>query len=317
MNFDIEKATILLSLHGSRAYGTNTDSSDYDYKGVAIPPKRYFFGSLFRFEQKEELVQNGWPHDKTVYDIRKFVKLASDCNPNIIEILFVPESCYQVLTKHGEMLVENRDLFLSKKARFTFSGYAHSQLKRIRNHRSWLLNPPKVKPERKDFGLPDNDRKVINASTMGAFDELSESGYSFSSVVMETIQKEKQYATALQHWKQYESWKKSRNEDRAALEAKFGYDTKHAMHLMRLMRMCVEILDGKSVLVRRPDAEELLAIRNGAWKYDKLLEEAEKLEKKAEELYVSSSLQKSPDVHAIDQLCVRIVESYLSSSGEK
>ena len=61
------------------------------------------------------------------------------------------------------------------------------------------------------------------------------------------------------------------NVKRPELVEKHGYDTKHAMHLWRLLRMCAEILETGRVLVRRPDADELLAIRDGAWRYDAII----------------------------------------------
>lgn len=312
MDFEIEKHTIYLTVHGSRAYGTNVSTSDTDYKGVAIPPKEYLLGHAFNFEQKEELVSKGHPHDKTVFELKKFMSLAADCNPNIIEVLHTASSDVVLVTKLGERLLENRDLFLSKKAKFRFSGYAHSQLKRIQTHRSWLLTPPGAKPQRSDYGLPEEGNKIVGGSVMGAFDELSAAGYSFGSEVMMGIQKEKQYASALQHWKQYMNWKETRNADRAELEAKHGFDTKHGMHLIRLMRMCNEILEGKGVLVKRPDADELRDIRHGAWSFDKLLEEAGKLEVKANALYETSLLPDVPPVHTLNNLCVELIESFLS-----
>lgn len=64
---------------------------------------------------------------------------------------------------------------------------------------------------------------------------------------------------------------------RAELEAQHGYDTKHAMHLVRLLRMGEEILSTGRVNVRREDADELMAIRKGALSYDQLLEQSETL----------------------------------------
>lgn len=311
MQFDVDKHTIYLTKHGSHAYGTNVPTSDTDYKGVAVPPKEFLLGYAFNFEQKEELVSKGHPDDKVIFDIRKFIGLAADCNPNIIEVLHTHSSDVVSITKSGERLLASRDLFLSKKAKHTFSGYAHAQLKRIKTHRSWLLNPPTSKPARSDYGLPDEGNKVISGSVMGAFDELSTQGYTFGAEVMMGIQKEKQYATALQHWKQFHNWQESRNKDRAELEAKYGFDTKHGMHLIRLMRMCNEILEGKGVLVKRPDADELREIRFGAWSYDKLLEEARVLEERADALYKTSTLPHGPQVHKLNDLCIEIVEESL------
>ena len=71
---------------------------------------------------------------------------------------------------------------------------------------------------------------------------------------------EKRFAAAMQEWEQYESWKKNRNPDRAAMEAKFGYDAKHASHLIRLLRMATEILEhGRTGLLFSPKDAEALA----------------------------------------------------------
>jgi hypothetical protein len=109
----------------------------------------------------------------------------------------------------------------------------------------------------------------------------------------------------LHTFEQYENWKKTRNAARAHLEAKYGYDTKHGMHLLRLMRMCVEIPETGKVLVKRPDREELLQIRAGAWSYDRLIEEAEALEQKCDKLYlVSEALSRECDRNFLDELVV-------------
>ena len=116
-----------------------------------------------------------------------------------------------------------------------------------------------------EMKLYDENRYLAAANKLG-----------FSDNFMEHLKKERAYRSAMAEWKQYTEWVNNRNKDRSELELKYGYDTKHAMHLVRLMRMCREILQGKGVFVKRPDAEELLAIRNGSWKYDDLIEWAGK-----------------------------------------
>ena len=81
--------------------------------------------------------------------------------------------------------------------------------------------------------------------------------------------------------------------------------------LVRLMRMCREILTTSRVVVKRPDREELLAIRNGAWSYDQLIEWAEKQDAEMNELMEKSSLPKSPDRVYLDTLCRNVVEGML------
>src|SRR6185436_7068494 len=75
------------------------------------------------------------------------------------------------------------------------------------------------------------------------------------------------FDASLKAWQHFVTWRAERNPQRAELETRYGYDTKHAMHLIRLLRMGEEVLSGKGVIVRRPDAADLRAIREGAWTY--------------------------------------------------
>lgn len=316
MNFDVQARTILRVRHGSHAYGTNIATSDLDVKGVCIEPMRHQLGFLHTFEQLERSPVDGVGEDEVIYSLKKFAKLAADCNPNIIEVLHVDESDVIALDEFGEELRSHKDAFLSKKAKYTFSGYAHAQLKRIKTHRSWLLNPPTVVPTRAAFGLSETAK--VSQSELGAFEASLQQGMDIElpKDVLTLFVLEKRYQSAKTQFEQYENWVKSRNVKRAALEAKYGYDTKHGMHLLRLMRMCVEILETGKVNVRRPDAEELLGIRSGQWSYDRLVDEAERLESKCSDLYLmSEALPREPDRNFLDELVVDMSLRYHAKHG--
>ncbi len=303
--------TIFLTQHGSHAYGTNIEGSDYDFKGVCIPTIDYFLGFDKNFEQLERSANAGNPHDLVIMSLRKFAALAAECNPNIIEILHVSNDDVWHIDEFGEELRAMKDMFISTKARHTFSGYAHAQLHRIKKHRGWLLNPPKEKPTRSSFGLSETSK--VSKSELGAFDALIEQKFEVdvNKEVLTLFLREKQYNAAKTHWDQYEQWKVKRNDKRAILEATFGYDTKHAMHLIRLMRMCKEILSTGKVNVRREDFEDLLGIRFGKWLYDQVIEEAERLDRECAELYTTSKLPHHADRPMIDRMIVDMQERYL------
>lgn len=301
----LKDATVYLTKHGSHAYGTNRHDSDLDIKGVAIPPTRYFFGWLDKFEQADR----GFDNDVQIYDIRKFFNLAADCNPNIIEVLWTDPSDWLYSDVIGVKLYEMRHEFISKKARFTFAGYAHAQLKRIRTHQRWLRNPPSHKPSREEYGLPPLER-VADADQIRAAEFLNTQGYGYGTNFQALVEAEKQYRQALKDWDSYERWQKERNPIRHALEAAHGYDTKHAMHLVRLLRMCGEILETGEVLVKRPDAKELLEIRAGAWSFDKLIEWADAEDARMEKLYQESKLPHEPNRTALDDACEQLVRFF-------
>lgn len=344
--------TFYVTRHGSHAYGTSLPSSDLDLRGIAIAPKEYYLGFGQVFEQAEQKVP-----DLVVFELRKFMKLAADANPNVLELLHTDDSDHVVTSPLFEKLHENRHLFLSRKAKHTFSGYAVSQLKRINTHYRWLKNPPTQGPTRAEFNLPE--RTVIPADQLAAanaaiqkqvdqwswheledvdpsvrqalkdeftrrlaeitswgWEETTEKTWlaasrsvGFDTNFIELLDRERRYTGKLREWQQYNDWKKNRNVDRAALEEKYGYDTKHGMHLVRLLRMCREILTEGKVLVRRPDAEELLRIRAGEWDYHKLVEWAEAQDKDLEALSKTSKLPNAPDRKKLDQLCIEMVES--------
>jgi predicted nucleotidyltransferase len=343
----VNDSTIFLCLAGSHSYGTNIAASDVDYRGICIPRnKSYYVGmGINKFDLKDKWTEKS---DKVIYDLRKALSLMCDGNPNIIEMPFIPEKHWIKSTKAWLAVVTHREHFLSKKLRFTFGGYAFAQLKRIRSHRVWLLNPPKGKPYRSDFGLPEN--KVINSDNMGAFqwlvarllrdsihnmnlsdqtkEELSKVeyigpvqsnnlDYNALDVVskltgapdsyVDLVMREKRYASAISHWNSYQNWKLTRNPKRAEMEQKFGWDCKHGMHLVRLLRMGMEILETGQVIVDRPDKEELISIRNGAWSFDQAEEYAQQCEKKLASLYNTTSLPHNPNRIAIDKLCVQLL----------
>ncbi len=345
MNFDLRPHTILLTVAGSRAYGLDRPDSDVDLKGVAVPPAAWFHGFLREFEQAEDVsdfrgvltpgeaaVVDRTRLEGVVYDIRKFFGLATACNPNILDVLFCRDEEVRVTSAAGARLRAHRALFVSGAARHTFGGYAAAQLKRIRGHRKWLLDPPTHPPTRGEFGLPEHTllpADQVNAVNAGVDKVLGGLGQSADEAtwlaaarrfglddnLVYVMVQERAYASAARHYRQFETWRKSRNPARAAAEAKFGYDTKHAAHLVRLLRMATEILATGEVRVWRADREELLAVRDGAWPYDALVGWAEQQDAELETLLRSGpiAVPAQPDREAIDRLCVELVEQVLAS----
>ena len=138
------------TIMGSVAYGVSSDTSDMDVYGFCVPPKDMIFPHLAgeilgfgqqinRFEQyqqhhildKSALAGAGRTYDITIYSIVKYFQLCMENNPNMIDSLFTPANCVLHITKLGNMVRENRKIFLHKGAWHKFKGYAYSQLHKM------------------------------------------------------------------------------------------------------------------------------------------------------------------------------------------
>lgn len=247
---------------GSHLYGTSRPDSDVDYRGICLMPRESLLGWT-RFDQYQKLDEN---NDLVIYGLTKFFMLAKNCNPNILDILFAPVDSWEIKCNPEWLKVySNRYSFLSQRLRYTFSGYAVSQLKRIKGHRKWLTNPPTHKPEPEEF------RGKIETGKKGQ-----------QTLVFPNQHFEQQYKVASKAWKDYQRWLKDRNPARARLESQFGYDSKHACHLVRLMIQAENILNScdYNPTLSGKDLKTILEVLAGKWGYGFLVDWAEEKDKK-------------------------------------
>ena len=208
---------------------------------MCIAPVACYFG-LDRFEQKESRFAFGKnkEYDSVVYEITKFVRLMLQQNPNVLCLLWLEQDGYIHVAPEGKKLIENRDLFSSKEAYHSFTGYASAQLHRM---------------------------------THGSHEGFM-------------------------------------GEKRQQLIQKFGYDTKNATHLIRLLRMGIEFLTDGQLRVYREDARELISIKKGEWPMEKIRAEAERLVKLAQEAFAKSPLPARPDRGAVQHMLIDLISGY-------
>lgn len=281
-----EERLILRVLAGSRAHGVATANSDTDTRGVCIPPTQYIVG-LSAFEQHSDET-----NDNVVYALDKFIRLALDGNPNIMEVLYTEDDDVLFVTDAGSQVRRARDLFLTRNVGERFVRYATDQLHRIQRHHRWLTAPPQDKPIPQRWGaMSDDDGRMRFPHTDA----------------------ERAYRAALKEWQQYERWRAQRNPQRAELEAQHGYDTKHAMHLCRLLAMGREVLLEGTLNVRRPDAAWLRSVRDGALSYDELLAWAQPFLESLPVWLEESQLPHEPDRGAAEDLVVNLHLEALTS----
>lgn len=120
---------------------------------------------------------------------------------------------------------------------------------------------------------------------------------------------EKEYQENSENRKSYHKWKENRNTKRAILESLHGYDCKSAMHTIRLLNSAEDALQSGIIQVKRPDAQMLLDIRHGKWKYEEVLEYFDdKVKYIRDVLYKKSELPKKPDIKLASKIIIDIRE---------
>lgn len=301
---------------GSMAYGANEDDSDMDLYSFCIPKKEEVFPHLKneivgfgrqqkRFEQYLEhglfdpsaKAGKGQEYDLTCYNIVKFFSLLMENNPNILDLLYVPTECITHSTPLSIMIREKRHLFLSKKLKHTHCGYAYAQLSKINNQ--------KILVEKiRHF---EQKHKISHLFT---YEELlsellyreKNSGYRVIDISLEELMEYRQlFELGLKESKRFYKRKL------------YGYDTKFALHLVRLICQAQQYLETGDMNMRR-DSALLRDIRDGNWAETHIRSWFTDQEQRLTKLYDSCTiLPHSPNEELIKELLLNCLEHHYGS----
>jgi hypothetical protein len=299
--FDPLQYLIFEGYSGSILYGTNTPESDVDTRGICVPPMDVLLDPFNNFEVKDGFEGE----DRAIYSLAKFFKLCADANPNIMEMLFVPKDKTIFSTYIWEMIVGNKNLFLSKNIRYRFAGYAISQLEKIKRHREWFINPPDHKPTRKEYDLTSTP--LVSEGALA--NVLGVPKYLFREDYQLELGREREYRDAKKKWDNYIQWKDTRNPKRRGTEEDYGYDSKCASHLFRLIEEGHLLLLTGEITFPLNNARELVDIKNGKYTYEEVLDAAKIMEESFDSWYNESTLPHSPDRNGLTELYFEIIRT--------
>jgi len=373
---------LYLVIRGSHAYGTNLPTSDIDYAGVFVQDMNSILGMSYVEQVNDD------KNDIVIYEIRRFLELLAKNNPTILELLNTPEDCVIYKDPAFDVILENRDEFLTKICSQSFGGYALQQIKKAKGQdkkQNWekdkvtrkevldfvyVIEGEKSIPW-KEWNLSDGEKTfdekfigVVNVSNArdtyalfydmdahSCFSELvsEESRETFKKVrkemglpmglgykglvkmdegqnagesnslrlssipkgekpICNIIYNKDGYTQHCKDYKSYQTWLEERNEQRWVDVQTHGQkiDGKNMMHCRRLMDMAREIAEGKGIVVRRPNAQELIDIRQGKVDLQSLIDHVESEIKSVDELYKNSNLPNSVDVKFVEDLLIDI-----------
>lgn len=307
---------ILLGLGGSYAYGTNVETSDIDIRGCAVNNKEEILTNI-NFEQCCNEAT-----DTTIYSLNKLIHLLSNCNPNTIELLGLKSEHYLYVSPIGQELLDNKDLFLSKRAIQSFGGYAYSQLRRLDNKAVRLV------------GQDEREEHILNSIKNASYDFKNRyfpfTGDSIKLYIdksnREEVDTEIYMDIALSHYplRDYKAmWSEMNNivKDYAKIgkrnknAVEHGKLAKHMMHLIRLYLMAIDILEKKEIVTYRESNHDLLMeIRNGRYldanrqPTEEFFSIVENLQKRFEYAKQNTDLPDNPDYKGINKFLASVNE---------
>lgn len=241
-----ERTTILRVPAGSVLHGLHVPGTDdKDEIGVCIEDLRtamgfsefeqYIYRTAAEREHKHDAPSQPGDLDLTIYSLRKFLRLAMQGNPQLVQCLFVPQSLWLKGHALGAQLQELAPAIISRQAGKRYLGYLEAQRQRL---------------------LGERGQKKTN---------------------------------------------------RPELEARHGYDTKYAMHILRLAYQGVELLTtGKLTLpMAEADRAYVYAVRCGDVPLQDALTKAGELERQIKDLLDTSPLEPEPDIHTVETWMLR------------
>lgn len=149
-NFDIirkDGRLLYEYIRGSHLYGLNNEDSDVDTSGVYVCTRDEFFGC---YGYKPQVSDSH--HDNTWFEIGELVRLLLKSNPTVMESLFVPkDKILGQVHPMMQLLIDNRNQFISKQCFNPFFGYAKSQIEKARGLNKKIVNPITVRLTPYDF----------------------------------------------------------------------------------------------------------------------------------------------------------------------
>lgn len=266
-NEHIRDRIIFLTLGGSYAYGTNVDTSDVDVRGCALNSCSDLLG-LSNFEQVVNTET-----DTTIYSFNKLIGLLLNCNPNTIEMLGCKPEHYFFITDIGQEMIDNRKLFLSRRAVHSFGGYANQQLRRLEN----ALARDRLSQARKEEHILKSMQNAVK-SFEGRY-----TSFKNGSMVLYTAESNRdgldREIFADIHIDKYPvrefnsvmndltnvigTYEKLNHRNHKKDD---NHLNKHATHLIRLYLMCLDILEKEDIITyRENDHDLLMSIRAGVY----------------------------------------------------
>jgi len=314
----VKNNKILEIKSGSSLYGTRTVSSDQDVLGIFMPPKEYVLGLKtakeidLSLKKKDEAGKNtSEAIDRKFYEFRKFISLAAQNNPNILEMLFVDSGSIIFVNTVGAELLKMRDAFPSKLGATKLLAYSRSQKHKMiikKEHYQVLIDALGFLQhfeDKRTLSEVYNESINLDSNSKLFKKKGTHSHIHIGDVCFEPALYVKKVKRELEE-------RIAKATHRTDLILKHGYDTKFASHLIRLLYQALDLLQFNKLIFPLNKRQSVIDIKAGKYKLPEIIEWSEDLELEISKLEKSSSLPTTPNYKEIEKFTIQQMENFLA-----
>lgn len=323
---------------GSHLYGTNRPDSDEDFCGVFLPSENDLHGlQSCPSEMSESVKVSTGPRnekgdvDCKFYSLQRFINLAGQGQPGVLEMLFAPAQSYIFMTDEWSKILDHLPSFLSRKSVVPFIGFSLAQasktslkgdsLNQIRDILAWaepLTNQELLEPLQ-SYMVPTFDNGPVRL--------FCERTKKITDWEFKLKENDSHCSCLWVAGRQYDPGAKlkvllgslknlvGKYGTRSEAAATHGLDYKSLMHAYRLMGQAEELIGTGKITLPRPPEEvsRLLAIRNMELPpgFDWLADITARIDRLRTDIETTSLLRKEPDWSKLGVLCRTIVKDHL------
>jgi len=292
--------------------------------GVFIPKSEYLLG-LKRIEEVDNSTKSSSADHRNTsedvddknYTLPKYLHLALQNNPNIVEVLFATPENILVQSPEWRELVEYRDKILSQRVFYTFTGYAFSQRKKLT-----------VKSERFTSlveGVEILEKTFSKEDLADSRSAITDGEAAFLNQKLKYYKGEKQNCESFHKGMPlkviYDKLVSERDNYGWRVHTDtfedLGYDVKFGYHLIRILAEGHELLTtGKlNYPIGGTAREDILRVREGQVELKELLEMYDRYDVMCKEANEKTLLPKKPDFNWADKWLISILKKSILEEG--
>lgn len=319
--------TIYRIQHGSHLYGTNTPSSDLDYKEVYLPDVKSILtqkakNAVASGPDKEEGAKNqAGDIDRQAFAVHKLFDMLVKGDIIGMEMIFTNPKQIEFCDRRYTEILANKEIFLSRKVD-GYVGYCRQQANKygirgsrvasVRKAMDFFQRAVDIDPNMRISELSVDLVNLVAGEEHADIVSIPNGASGTEMLHIEVCNKKQPFTNTVKQ--AHDCYKRIFDEYGARAkqaETNEGIDWKALSHAMRVGQQAIELLNTGFITFPRPNAPELLSIKKGEVPYKKIAEDLDVLLNQVVAASEVSPLPELPSYDKVNDLLASIYQAHV------